>query len=127
MSLLFWLLSGELILLTVSISLGLFIANKRREHRLHEAVSKLLQAILDSEAGHQEQIRNELLTRYPLSGKKKIEKLGNQILAEERVFFHELVRVLLTGDTKSLSTLHQPLHALLNRQMDILHLSLIHI
>lgn len=121
MNLLFWLLSGELILLAVSISLGLFIMNKRRENRLHEAVAKLLQSILDTEPKHLEQIHNDLMSRYPLSGKNKIEKLGKQIITEEREFFRELVRVLLTNDMNSLSSLHQPLHTLMNKQMDVLH------
>ncbi|MBM3203142.1 hypothetical protein FJZ55_04460, partial [Candidatus Woesearchaeota archaeon] len=120
MSLVFWLLAGELVLLAVGISAGLFFINKRREHRLYESVTQLLQAILDSEPGHLEQMRDGLLALYPLSGKNKVDKLTQQIVEGEREFFRELIRILLLEDTRALPGLHKNLQGLMARQREIL-------
>ena len=120
MNLVLWLLAGELVLLALGISAGLFFMNKRRESRLYESVTKLLQAILDSEPGHLEQMRADLLSSYPLSGKNKIDKLSHQILEGEREFFRELIRILLVGDTHALPGLHKNLQGLMTRQRELL-------
>jgi|GEM_PF-5118390 len=120
MNLVFWLLAGELVLLAVGISAGLFFINKRREHHLYESVTQLLQAILDSEPRHLEQMRDELLSLYPLSGKNKVDKLTQQIVEGEREFFRELIRILLVEDTRALPGLHQTLQGLMTRQREML-------
>ena len=120
MSLLLWFLLGELVVLAVGISLGSFILNRRRENRLHESVARLLQSILDSEPERLAQIQQNLLAQYPLSGKNRVEKLGQRIIEGEREFFRELVRILLLGDMNALPNLHQNLRGLMTRHMEIL-------
>ncbi|MGI9213966.1 MAG: hypothetical protein ACR2HF_15975 [Methylococcaceae bacterium] len=120
MNLLFWLLSGELLLLTASISVGLFFINKRRESRLLDSVAQLLQSIIDSEPEHLSEIRKNLSALAPLGGKNKIEKLGNQLVDEEREFLRELIRILLIQDMNGLTHLHQRLQGLVIHQMEML-------
>jgi hypothetical protein len=119
MTLMALILSGELVLLAVIVSLGLMIANRRRRDRMLQAVGDLLDNFVAGQPEHLAQLKQNLEMRYPISGKKSSERISSKLIAEEREFLRELVKILLTNDLNGLAELHHPLRNLLNRQMEL--------
>ena len=113
---LIWILLGELLLVSLSVSTFYFMTLRKRRKRLLEAMDSLLQQFQQAEPVRLQQLQIQLETTYRVKG-DSLTRLSQKLLAEEKSFIRSLLQALITRDTAALAHLHEFLQRLMDTQI----------